>query len=100
MRHVYSRSDMPIYKVKLPPPTHGDGPEAECIASGPPGQTVHRRASRDWLASYVGVEPIEVDFLDDAGRQRRRDEQSALVYATQRTIAERLRVRRPCTRRR
>lgn len=90
MLHVHNSSDMPIYEVELPLPTRGDDePETEFIGLVPPGQTVRRQAPRDWLASYVGPEPIEIEFLDSAGWQWRRGEQGALVRAAQRTIAER-----------
>ena len=88
--HVHNSSDMPIYEVELPLPTRGDDePETEFIGLVPPGQTVRRQAPHDWLASYVGPEPIEIEFLDSAGWQWRRDEQGALVRAAQRAIAER-----------
>ena len=90
MLHVHNSSDMPIYEVELPLPTRGDDePETEFIGLVPPGQTIRRQAPRDWLASYVGPEPIEIEFLDSAGWQWRRNEQGALVRAAQRTIAER-----------
>ena len=90
MFHVHNSSDMPIYEVELPLPTRGDDePETEFIGLVPPGQTIRRLAPHDWLASYVGPEPIEIEFLDSAGWQWRRNEQGALVRAVQRTIAER-----------
>jgi hypothetical protein len=89
MFHVHNSSDMPIYEVDLPLPTRDDDEQqTEFIGLVPPGQTIRRLAPRDWLASYVGPEPIEIEFLDSAGWQWRRDEQGALVRAAQRTIAE------------
>ena len=88
--HVHNSSDMPIYEVELPLPTRADDePETEFIGLVPPGQTIQRRAPHDWLASYVGPEPIEIEFLDSAGWQWRRDEQGALTRSAQRAIAER-----------
>ena len=90
MLHVHNASEMPIYEVELPLPTRGDDePQTEFVGLVPPGQTIRRVAPRDWLTSYVGPEPIEIEFLDSAGWQWRRDEQGALVRAAQRTIAER-----------
>ncbi len=90
MLHVHNASDMPIYEVDLPLPTRGDDePETEFIGLVPPGQTIRRSAPRDWLTSYVGPEPIVIEFLDGSGRQWRRDEQGALVRSAQRPIAER-----------
>lgn len=90
MFHVHNSSDMPIYEVELPLPTREDDePETEFIGLVPPGQTIRRAAPRDWLPSYVGPEPIEIEFLDSAGWQWRRDEQGVLVRAAQRTISER-----------
>lgn len=89
MLHVHNSSDMPIYEAELPLPTRGgDEPQTEFIGLVPPGQTVRRRAPQDWLATYVGPEPIEIEFLDSAGWQWRRNEQGALVRAAQRAIAE------------
>jgi hypothetical protein len=88
--HVHNSSDTPIYEVELPLPTPaGEEPEIAFIGLVPPGQTVRRQAPQDWLASYAGPEPIEIEFIDSAGWQWRRDEQGALVRAAQRTIAER-----------
>jgi hypothetical protein len=90
MFHVHNSSDMPIYEVELPLPTRGeDEPETEFIGLVPPGQTIRRLAPHDWLASYVGPEPIEIEFFDSAGWQWRRNEQGALVRSVLRTIAER-----------
>lgn len=88
--HVHNASDMPIYEVELPlPAPAGSEPETEFIGMVPPGQTIRRPAPREWLVSYVGPEPIEIEFLDSAGSQWRRDEQGALVRASQRTDVER-----------
>lgn len=90
MLHIHNSSDMPIYEVELPLPTRGDAePDTEFVGLVPPGQTVRRTAPQDWRASYVGPEPIEIEFLDSAGWHWKRDEQGALVRSTQRTIAER-----------
>lgn len=90
MFHVHNSSEMPIYEVELPLPTRGNAePDTEFIGLVPPGQTVRRMAPQHWRTSYVGPEPIEIEFLDSAGWQWKRDEQGALVRSTQRTIAER-----------
>ena len=88
--HVHNSSDMPIYEVELPLPARADDePETEFIGLVPPGQTIRRPAPHEWLASYVGPEPIEIEFLDSAGWQWRRNEQGALIRSTERTTAER-----------
>jgi hypothetical protein len=88
--HVHNASEMPIYEVELPlPAPAGEEPGTEFIGLVPPGQTIRRPAPREWLTSYSGPEPIEIEFLDSSGWQWRRDEQGALVRAAHRTIAER-----------
>lgn len=80
--HVHNASDMPIYEVELPLPAPvGEDSRTEFIGLVPPGQTVRRPAPHDWLRSYVEPEPVEVGFLDSAGRQWGRDEQGRLVRA-------------------
>ena len=89
MLHVHNSSDMPIYEVELPlPAPAGHEPETEFVGLVPPGQTVRRAAPQAWLTSYAGPEPIEIEFLDSAGWQWRRDEQGALVRSAQRAISE------------
>jgi hypothetical protein len=89
MFHIHNASDMPIYEVELPLPTPAGGePETEFIGLVPPGQTVRRPAPREWLTSYVGPEPIEIEFHDSAGRQWRRNEQGTLIRPAQRPTAE------------
>lgn len=78
--HVHNASDMPIYEVELPLPVPaGEDAETEFIGLVPPGQTIRKPAPRSWLASYTEPEPVEIEFLDSAGRQWRRDEQGTLV---------------------
>lgn len=87
--HVHNASDMPIYEVELPlPAPAGEESITEFIGLVPPGQTIRRSAPREWLTSYAGPEPIEIEFLDSMGSQWRRDEQGALTRASRRTIAE------------
>ena len=86
--HVHSASDMPIYEVELPlPAPAGQEPGSEFIGLVPPGQTIRRPAPRKWIKSYVEPEPVEIEFLDSAGWQWRRDEQGALTGASHRIIA-------------
>lgn len=81
--HVHNASDMPIYEVELPlPAPAGEESRTEFIGLVPPGQTVRRPAPRDWLRSYVEPEPVEIEFLDSAGRQWNRDEQGRLVRSS------------------
>lgn len=88
--HVHNASDMPIYEVELPLPSPAGGePATEFIGLVPPGQTVRRPAPREWLRSYSEPEPVEIEFLDSAGWQWRRDEQGSLTRAARRVIAER-----------
>jgi hypothetical protein len=78
--HIHNASDMPIYDVELPLPTPvEDEPDAEFIGLVPPGQTVRRTAPAHWLRSYVEPEPVQIEFLDSAGRRWTRDEQGALT---------------------
>ncbi len=78
--HIHNASDMPIYEVELPSPEpdKGDQP-GEFIGLVPPGQTVRRPAPTEWMRSYIEPEPIEIEFLDSAGRRWTRDEQGALA---------------------
>jgi hypothetical protein len=77
---VHNASDMPIYEVELPlPAPAGSEAGTEFIGLVPPGQTVSRPAPREWIQSYAEPEPLEIEFLDSAGRQWRRDEQGTLV---------------------
>ena len=86
--HVHNASDMPIYEVELPlPAPAGQEPGSEFIGLVPPGQTICRPAPREWIKSYVDPEPVEIEFLDSAGWQWRRDEQGALTRANQRITA-------------
>jgi len=78
--HIHNASDMPIYDVELPMPAlGGEEREPEFIGLVPPGQTVRRQAPEDWLRSYVEPEPVEIEFLDSAGRRWTRDEQGSLA---------------------
>lgn len=88
--HVHNASDMPIYEVDLPLPSPaGDEPGTEFIGLVPPGQTIRRAAPREWMRSYTEPEPVEIEFLDSAGWQWRRDEQGSLTRAARRVIVER-----------
>ncbi|MEV6638167.1 hypothetical protein AB0M54_46350 [Actinoplanes sp. NPDC051470] len=80
--HIHNASAMPIYEVELPLPSHGDQqPSSEFIGLVPPGQTIQRPAPTEWLRSYVEPEPVQIEFLDSAGRRWSRDEQGALSRA-------------------
>ena len=80
--HIHNASAMPIYEVELPiPAQEGDEVGAEFVGLVPPGQTVTRPAPSDWLRSYVEPEPVQIEFLDSAGRRWSRDEQGALSRA-------------------
>ncbi|MEU8661921.1 hypothetical protein [Actinoplanes philippinensis] len=70
---------MPIYEVELPLPARGDEePHVEFVGLVPPGQTIQRPAPTEWLRSYVEPEPVQIEFLDSAGRRWSRDEQGTL----------------------
>lgn len=77
--HIHNASDMPIYEVELPLPGEKEGQEPEFVGMVPPGQTIRRAAPAEWLRSYVGPEPVQIEFLDSAGRRWTRDEQGALA---------------------
>lgn len=80
--HIHNASAMPIYEVELPLPAHeGEEPTAEFLGLVPPGQTVKRPAPPEWLRSYAEPEPVQIEFLDSAGRRWNRDEQGALSRA-------------------
>lgn len=79
--HIHNASDMPIYEVELPLPTRSkEESTSEFIGLVPPGQTIRRPAPADWLRSYVEPEPVQIEFLDSAGRRWTRDEQGALAH--------------------
>jgi hypothetical protein len=78
--HIRNASDMPIYEVELPLPTRPqEEPAEEFIGLVPPGQTTSRPAPAGWQRSYVEPEPVQIEFLDSAGRRWTRDEQGALT---------------------
>jgi hypothetical protein len=78
--HIHNASDMPIYDVELPLPTRTEEEfAAEFVGLVPPGQTIRRAAPAEWLRSYVEPEPVQIEFLDSAGRRWTRDEQGALA---------------------
>ncbi|MFG1610743.1 hypothetical protein [Actinoplanes sp. NPDC049265] len=80
--HIHNASAMPIYEVELPLPSRGDQkPDSEFVGLVPPGQTIQRSAPAEWLRSYVEPEPVQIEFLDSAGRRWSRDEQGALSRA-------------------
>ena len=77
--HIHNASAMPIYDVELPLPARGDEePGSEFVGLVPPGQTIRRAAPADWLRTYVEPEPVQIEFLDSAGRRWSRDEQGSL----------------------
>ncbi|WP_405582177.1 hypothetical protein [Streptomyces sp. NBC_01190] len=81
--HVHNASDMPIYEVELPlPALPGEESHTEFIGLVPPSQTIRRPAPHEWLRSYVEPEPVEIEFLDSAGRHWNRDEQGTLIRST------------------
>lgn len=80
--HIHNASAMPIYEVELPLPARGgEEPGSEFVGFVPPGQTVQRAAPGEWLRSYVQPEPVQIEFLDSAGRRWSRDEQGSLSRA-------------------
>ncbi|OJF10739.1 hypothetical protein BG844_30210 [Couchioplanes caeruleus subsp. caeruleus] len=80
--HIHNASDMPIYEVELPMPArNGEQPDAEFVGLVPPGRTVQRPAPSDWLRTYIEPEPVQIEFLDSAGRRWSRDEQGSLCRA-------------------
>jgi hypothetical protein len=79
---VHNASDMPIYEVELPLPAREDEEVgSEFVGLVPPGRTVERRAPQQWLRTYVEPEPVQIEFLDSAGRRWSRDEQGSLSRA-------------------
>jgi hypothetical protein len=77
--HIHNASAMPIYEVELPLPARGgEEPGSEFVGLAPPGRTVQRSAPAEWLRSYVEPEPVQIEFLDSAGRRWSRDEQGTL----------------------
>ena len=79
--HIHNASDMPIYDVELPLPSKDGDEHSEFVGLVPPGQTIRRPAPSDWVKTYVEPEPVQVEFLDSAGRRWLRDEQGALSKA-------------------
>jgi hypothetical protein len=83
--HVHNASDMPIYEVELPLPARsGEDLQSEFVGLVPPGQTVLRPAPLAWMRSYVEPEPVQIEFLDSAGRRWTRDEQGSIKRAPSR----------------
>jgi hypothetical protein len=70
---------MPIYEVEIPLHTTSNEEQTEFVGLVPPGQTVRRPAPPEWLRSYVNPEPVQIEFLDSAGRRWTRDEQGRLT---------------------
>ena len=54
---------------------------SEFVGLVPPGSTVQRPAPPDWLRTYVEPEPVQIEFLDSAGRRWSRDEQGSISRA-------------------
>lgn len=81
--HIHNASDMPIYEVELPlPAPAGEDTHTEFVGLVPPGQTIRRPAPHEWMRSYVDPEPVQIEFLDSAGRRWTRDEQGSIKRAT------------------
>jgi hypothetical protein len=77
--HIHNASAMPIYEVELPLPTRDDeDARTEFVGLVPPGRTIRRQAPGEWLRSYIQPEPVQIEFLDSAGRRWSRDEQGTL----------------------
>jgi hypothetical protein len=53
----------------------------------PPGQTTRRAAPAGWQRSYIEPEPVQIEFLDSAGRRWTRDEQGTLIRSRDNTPA-------------
>jgi hypothetical protein len=78
--HIHNASDMPIYEVELPlSAPNSEEHSSEFIGLVPPGQTIRRQAPTEWMRSYIDPEPVQIEFLDSAGRRWARDEQGRLV---------------------
>ncbi|HEY8474309.1 MAG TPA: hypothetical protein VIL37_16970 [Natronosporangium sp.] len=86
--HIHNASDMPIYEVALPlpEPTHQEQSE-EFIGLVPPGQTIRRTAPAEWQRAYREPEPVQIEFLDSAGRRWTRDEQGTLLPGSDHSAA-------------
>ena len=77
--HIHNASAMPIYEVELPLPARGEEDAgSEFVGLVPPGQTVQRPAPAEWRRTYIEPEPVQIEFLDSAGRRWSRDEQGTL----------------------
>jgi hypothetical protein len=85
--HIHNASDMPIFEVELPLPMPSAEERSEFVGLVPPGQTIRRRAPVEWLRSYVEPEPVQIEFLDSAGRRWTRDEQGALSRADRKSVS-------------
>jgi hypothetical protein len=80
--HIHNASSMPIYDVELPLPTPpNEEHSSDFVGLVPPGQTIRRPAPPEWRRTYVEPEPVQIEFLDSAGRRWIRDEQGALTQA-------------------
>lgn len=77
--HVHNASDMPIYEAEIPVSSVSNEEQTEFVGLVPPGQTVRRAAPPEWLRSYVDPEPVQIEFLDSAGRRWTRNEQGRLA---------------------
>jgi hypothetical protein len=82
--HIHNASYMPIYEVEIPATATSNEDQTEFVGLVPPGQTIRRAASPEWLRSYVDPEPVQIEFLDSAGRRWTRDEQGKLTRTHQR----------------
>jgi hypothetical protein len=77
--HIHNASDMPIYEVELPLAGSDSEAQAEFVGLVPPGQTIRKPAPPEWLRTYVEPEPVQIEFLDSAGRRWSRNEQGSLT---------------------
>jgi len=81
--HIHNASDMPIYDVELPLPVPvGEEARTEFVGLVPPGQTIRRPAPHEWMRSYAEPEPVQIEFLDSAGRRWARDELGTIKRTT------------------
>ena len=81
--HIHNASDMPIYEVELPLPAPPGDERAGRVRRPRAARPDHPPAAPpEWLRSYVEPEPVQIEFLDSAGRRWTRDEQGSLAPVT------------------